>query len=102
MKTERTRREYVSWLAAILALSALGRAAALRAEPADWSPELARQLQREKGCKVLYVLNVKEYRLFEQDIVEARVQCEDGRSFDAVRKGSGSAFEISYCKPTAC
>lgn len=88
--------------AAFLLLGLLAAAAPLHADPADWSPQLSRQLQDEEGCKLLYLLNVKEYRLFEDDIVEARAQCEDGRSFDAVRKGSGSAFEISYCKPTAC
>jgi hypothetical protein len=72
------------------------------ADPPDWAPSLERQLQSEKACKVLYLVNVKEYRLLGHNIVEARAQCDDGRSFDVIRQGRQLLFTINPCKPTVC
>jgi hypothetical protein len=74
----------------------------LLADPPDWAAKLQQQLQSEKACKVLYLVNVKEYRLLGHDIVEARVQCDDGRSFDVTRQGRQSPFAINPCKPIVC
>ena len=94
-KCLRLSRSYMVWAACAIAMPAF-------ADPADWAPELGRQLKSEKACKVMLILNVKEYHLLDRDIVEARVNCTDGRSFDVVRRGRRSPFKIEYCKPITC
>jgi hypothetical protein len=89
-------------LLACCALFAVAGSISPRAEESEWAPALERQMQKDEACKVLYLVNVREYRLFEKDAVEARVQCEDGRSFDTVRRERQLPFEIAPCKPVAC
>lgn len=89
-------------LLSTLVLAVLVRATPLRADPANWAPGLGRQLNNEKSCKVLLIINVREYKLLGHDIVEARVNCVDGRSFDVIRRGVRLPFEINACKPVAC
>ena len=89
-------------LLSTLVLAVLVRATPLRADPTNWAPGLGRQLNNEKSCKVLLIINVREYKLLGHDIVEARVNCVDGRSFDVIRRGVRLPFEINACKPVAC
>jgi hypothetical protein len=72
------------------------------ADPPEWGPALEKQMQNIEACRILYMVNVREYRLFNHDIVEAKVQCEDGRSFDVIRRELNLPFEITPCKPIAC
>jgi hypothetical protein len=65
-------------------------------------PELEQQLQDDKSCMLLYLVNVREYRLAGHDVIEAKAQCEDGRSFDVFRQDDQPSFEIKLCKPVVC
>jgi hypothetical protein len=85
-----------------IALAAVSFVSPLLADPPDWSPALTRQIGAQNRCKVLYILNVREYQVAGRDVVEAKVQCEDTRSFDVVRRAKGLPFEITACKPTVC
>jgi hypothetical protein len=67
-----------------------------------WLPELEQQLQDDKSCMLLYLVNVREYQLGGRDVVEAKAQCEDGRSFDVSRQGGEPQFTIKLCKPVVC
>jgi hypothetical protein len=55
----------------VVVLAVLGLTSPLLADPADWSPALKQQLAAENGCKVLYILNVREYRVTGHDVVHA-------------------------------
>jgi hypothetical protein len=91
----------IALLACCALLVAMG-GTSLRAAESEWAAALERQMQKDEACKVMYLVNVREYRLFDKDVVEARVQCEDGRSFDTVRRERQLPFEIAPCKPVAC
>jgi hypothetical protein len=67
-----------------------------------WMPELEQQLEDDKSCMLLYLVNVREYQLGNHDVVEAKAQCEDGRSFDVSRQDDQPRFEIKLCKPVVC
>ena len=67
-----------------------------------WMPELEQQLQDDKSCMLLYLVNVREYQLAGHDVVEAKAQCEDGRSFDVFRQDDQPRFDIKLCKPVVC
>ena len=72
------------------------------AEPAKWTEDLRRQLKRAESCDLMFMTSVKEYRLGDNDIIEARITCSDGRSFDVTRPDAGQEFKIESCMPTVC
>ena len=74
----------------------------VNADPTDWAPSLKAQLQAEKSCQFLYMLNVREFRFLDRDIVEARVYCDDGRIFDVTRRSPDMLFEIKECSLNTC
>ena len=65
-------------------------------------PELEQQLEDDKSCRLLYLVNVREYQLGGRSVVEAKAQCEDGRSFDVSRQEDQSRFDIKLCQPVVC
>lgn len=87
--------------AIILALtpSAFGQAA----NPA-WVDELTAQIADEQQCEVGYLLTMREYDLGGRHVEEARVQCVDGRRFDASRAmpPPETPFTIKECGEQVC
>ncbi|MCG6858210.1 MAG: hypothetical protein LJE67_09095 [Salaquimonas sp.] len=67
-----------------------------------WLDDLKDQLQFEKQCKVSYLMNMREGQLGGKNTYEARVQCEDGRMFDANRVGQSGMFEFKACETQVC
>ena len=86
----------------LLLTSAVSIVTPVFADPTDWAPSLRKQLQAEKACQSLYMLNVKEYRFLNRDVIEARVYCEDGRMFDVTRRSPDMRFEFKECSMNTC
>ena len=78
-----------------------GAVLAQSSDPA-WLDELKDQLQFDKQCTVVYLMNMREGELGGQPTYEARVQCEDGRMFDASRTGKTGVFEFKACETQVC
>ncbi len=99
-------RTLINLCAAVLVSSVLPvHADDLPLPPGDspaWMPELEQQLEDDKSCMLLYLVNVREYQLGNHDVVEAKAQCEDGRSFDVFRQDDQPRFDIKLCKPVVC
>lgn len=74
------------------------------AKPGDpiWLETLKIQISRQEACEASHFLNVQEYELGGSKVYEARVQCADGRQFDASRTGDNSEFTILSCGPVKC
>lgn len=90
---------------AVIAFLALligpGAAFAQSSDPA-WLDDLNEQIAFDKQCEIAYLLNMREGTLGGQPTFEARVQCVDGRMFDASRVGSAGFFEFKACEVQAC
>lgn len=84
-------------LAGLMPMAALAQST----DPA-WLDDLKEQLAFDKECKVSYLMNMREGQLGGQLTYEARVQCEDGRMFDASRVGATGLFEIKACETQVC
>ena len=67
-----------------------------------WLVPLEQQMEKEWGCDVNYFLNHQEYQPGNNKIYEAKVQCVDGRQFDASRTGERASFVIRACEPVVC
>lgn len=67
-----------------------------------WLDELKEQIALEKECEIAYLMNIREGQLGGSPYYEARVQCADGRMFDASRVGSSGFFEFKACEIQAC
>lgn len=67
-----------------------------------WLDELKVQIEQDENCDSNYFLDVQEYSLGGTKVYEARVQCVDGRQFDAKRTGRNAPFVISACQPVVC
>ena len=87
--------------AACLALALPATAIAQSSDPA-WLDEMNFQLRAEKQCEVSYLIRVREGTLGEKPTYEARVQCIDGRMFDATRIGETEPFTFKACELQAC
>lgn len=84
-------------VSAAMVLPALGQSS----DPA-WLDEMNYQLKVEKQCEVSYLVRVRENRLGDKMAYEARVQCVDGRMFDASRIGEAEPFTFKACEQQVC
>ncbi|MEP1205765.1 MAG: hypothetical protein ABJM29_12180 [Rhizobiaceae bacterium] len=85
---------------ALIAMS-LATANAQQTDP-PWLKDLEVQIENEQGCDTNYFLNLHEYTLGNDKVYEAKVQCVDGRQFDANRTGEFAPFVIRACQPVVC
>jgi len=67
-----------------------------------WLDTLNFEMEREQECEVAYYIRIKEGMLGTKKTYEARVQCVDGRQFDAARVGEVDDFEIKACEVETC
>jgi len=88
-------------LIAFFALVAVMPAFAQSSDP-SWLEDLNFQIEGQKQCKVAYLIQVREGELGGKKTYEARVQCEDGRMFDAVRVGEFESFKFKACEQQVC
>lgn len=88
--------------AAVVSAMLLPSVALAQSSDPSWLDDLKDQLQFEKECKVSYLMNMREGELGGKLTYEARVQCEDGRMFDASRTGSDGPFELKACESQVC
>ncbi|MEZ5872329.1 MAG: hypothetical protein R3D32_10840 [Nitratireductor sp.] len=74
------------------------------AQSADpsWLDDLKEQIAIVEQCEVSYYLNMREGKLGADLTFEARVQCVDGRMFDASRIGENTAFTFKRCEIRVC
>lgn len=67
-----------------------------------WLNDLKAQIYQDEACDANYFLNMHEYTLGNDRVYEAKVQCVDGRQFDATRTGELAPFVIRACQPVVC
>lgn len=97
MATTRRSGGAIAALAVLLAAPA----AAQSSDPA-WLDALNDQLLAEKECEVVYYIRMEEREIGGQTTYEARVQCSDGRQFDAWRMTPEPDFELRRCEVELC
>jgi hypothetical protein len=90
----------LAFTALLLALSPLP-VLAQSSDPA-WLDTLNFQMEHDKDCEVSYYIRIKEGVLGTQMTYEARLQCKDGRQFDATRVGDDEDFTIKECEIQVC
>ncbi len=88
-------------LAAALGLVLSGAASAQTADPA-WLDQLAEQIAVAEQCEVGFYVFVDEGVLGGLKTQSARVQCVDGRQFDAARTEPDTVFTIEECGTRVC
>lgn len=69
-----------------------------------WVDDLMLQLAIEEACDVVDILRSLEGKIGDKEFVEATVQCEDGRQFDASRTEPDEKFTVQICEivETSC
>ncbi len=67
-----------------------------------WLDDLGMQLRSELECEPNVYLNMREGKLGTNTVHEARVQCIDGRMFDASRVAPDKTFTIRACDIAVC
>ncbi|MBL4891134.1 MAG: hypothetical protein JKX91_04810 [Rhizobiaceae bacterium] len=67
-----------------------------------WLDLITGQMAREKQCEVGFFVYFREGNLGGMSTYEARVQCVDGRQFDATKIEPAIMFEIKECAVTVC
>jgi hypothetical protein len=90
----------ISTIALVCALSA-GSSLAQSSDPA-WLDDLTMQLRSEMECEPNMYINMREGTLGANNYYEARVQCLDGRMFDATRTEPDKLFTIRACEVVVC
>jgi hypothetical protein len=84
----------------IAALATAALAMPARAETADWAPDLTMQAERELGCDVGFLANIEEHMVDGRAVVDVKVNCTDGRAFDAHRSDVAEPFTFTQCEGT--
>lgn len=86
---------------AVLAAFAVSSSFAQSNDPA-WLDDLQVQMEKDEGCIVDLFINMDEGMLGGRRYYEARVQCRDGRLFDAYRTEPEKTFTIRKCQIAVC
>ncbi|MCB1420140.1 MAG: hypothetical protein KDJ74_14525 [Notoacmeibacter sp.] len=86
----------------IFAAALLAALPAMAGEEAPWEGDLRQQAGDKLGCQVEYLLNVRSGTIAGKPTVEARVQCSDGRRFDAYRVEPETDFQFHACDTQTC
>lgn len=68
----------------------------------EWLNSLNFQMERDEQCEVAYYIRIKEDTLASEKTFEARLQCVDGRQFDATRIGEFEDFKVKRCEIETC
>lgn len=89
-------------LAVALLFCAMPLAAAAQSENPAWIETLNFEMEKNHECEVAYYLHIKEGELGAQKTYEARLQCVDGRQFDASRIGEEGEFTAKLCQVQTC
>lgn len=71
-------------------------------EKRPWLDLITKQMATEKQCEVGFFVYFREGKLGGMSTYEARVQCVDGRQFDATKIEPAITFEIKECAVTVC
>ncbi|MBL4597711.1 MAG: hypothetical protein JKX93_01950 [Rhizobiaceae bacterium] len=71
-------------------------------EKYPWLSLINKQMAAEKMCDVGFYVYFREGKLGGRTTFEARVQCVDGRQFDAIKVEPAITFEIKECAVTVC
>ncbi|MCB1426322.1 MAG: hypothetical protein R3D65_09780 [Zhengella sp.] len=79
-----------------------GTAGAFAQTDYPWLKEISSQAAGELDCEVEYFLNAREGDLGGKPAQEARIQCRDGRRFDAVRESTEGPFRFLACETQVC
>jgi hypothetical protein len=91
-------RRFLLFAGTIAAAALLVPTLPLRAEDTGWEEQLRVQVLREYDCEVAFFSQVSERILNGDQVVLAKVHCEDKRSFDAYRNSAfKKAFDIHPC-----
>ena len=94
--------KFSSLLAAASGLAMVSTSVLAQSSQPIWLDELKAQIFQDETCDANYFLNVREYELGGEKIYETKVQCVDGRQFDATRSGENERFVIKSCQPVVC
>ena len=92
---------FKSLFAAIVATQ-IASAAWAQSSDSGWLDSLRAQLLFDKKCVVEYFINMRENRGASGNTFSARVQCEDGRRFDATRSDPDEDFTLETCEQQVC
>lgn len=92
-------RRFVLSLACAASLCAPGFA---QSDNPAWVDDMTAQIAEELQCEVGYLISMREYELGGRDVEEARVQCVDGRRFDATRSAPDPWFTFKECGEQVC
>lgn len=88
-------------LATLVLLVAMTGSVAAQADY-SWLSEIRMQASEALDCTVEYFLNAREGTLGGKATQEARMQCSDGRRFDAVRESTSGPFRFLACDTQVC
>ena len=86
-------------LAGMLMLAA--QVAAQTSDPA-WFDKVSAQAAEKLGCDVTLFISSRESELGGQRTFEVRIQCADGRRFDASRVEPETEFTFAACNTQVC
>ncbi|QDY99635.1 hypothetical protein FQ775_04180 [Nitratireductor mangrovi] len=85
-----------------LALLAMALPAIAQSTDPAWLDQVAQEIAAAEQCEVGYFIKVREYELGGRRVYEARVQCVDGRQFDASRAEPDPTFSFAACEVRVC
>ena len=79
-----------------------GQLAAAQSNNPAWLDQLKTEIAEAKACDVTLFINIRESELAGRTLYEARVQCADGRMFDASRHEPDTHFTFEACDTQVC
>jgi len=91
-------KRFAVFVVPLLAVPLMAAALPLRAQDSGWEKQLSEQVLREYDCEVAFLSQVAERVVNGDQVVLAKVHCQDKRTFDAYRDSAFKPFEIHPCE----
>jgi hypothetical protein len=89
-------------LLTVVFLALASQQAAAQSNNPAWLDQLKTEIAEAKSCDVTLFINIRESELAGRRLYEARVQCADGRMFDASRQEPDEHFAFQACDVQVC
>jgi len=83
-------------------LVAAGTVAVAQSSDPAWLDDVRDEAAVQLQCEVTYFLNIREGKLAGRRTFETRIQCLDGRQYDASRIEPDKVFRFQECGVQVC
>lgn len=102
------RQTVFYWIMLVFSLAYVATIAVATAQdlpidkPVPWAESLTKQIAEAEQCELAFIINVREYKLAGNNVIDGRLRCADTREYFFNRSGEKEDFKFEKCTEAVC